>query len=237
MRRIYTVSRLKTESNRLTEEAKEQLEELGEEAVTITQSKMRDVIMAATKVESNDFQGFDILDENGNYKSTYEILQGIADLYDEIVETDKEFGTNNLNLLLENLAGKNRSNIAASILQNADLLRSVYESSQDSEGSAQEELDKYLDSIEGKLTKLTNSVQKFWDTFIDTDIVKGAIDLLTNLMDLLTNIVDTFGSLGTVATAVIGGFAIKASANGGGRAKIFMILRKLIIHRMFSLLM
>ena len=57
----------------MTEEANEQLEELGEEAVTITQSKMRDVIMAATKVESNDFQGFDILDENGNYKSTYEI--------------------------------------------------------------------------------------------------------------------------------------------------------------------
>ena len=143
---------LRTISLRLvgTEEAKEQLEELGEEAVTITQSKMRDVIMAATKVESNDFQGFDILDENGNYKSTYEILQGIADIYDEIVETDKEFGTNNLNLLLENLAGKNRSNIAASILQNADLLKSVYESSQDSEGSAQQELDAYLDSIEGE---------------------------------------------------------------------------------------
>lgn len=133
-----------------TEEAKEQLEELGEEAVTITQSKMRDVIMAATKVESNDFQGVDILDENGNYLSTYQILQNIADIYDEIVETDKEFGTNNLNLLLENLAGKNRSNIAASILQNADLLKSVYESSQDSEGSAQQELDAYLDSIEGE---------------------------------------------------------------------------------------
>ena len=134
----------------MTEEAKEQLEELGEEAVTITQSKMRDVIMAATKVESNDFQGVDILDENGNYLSTYQILQNIADIYDEIVETDKEFGTNNLNLLLENLAGKNRSNIAASILQNADLLKSVYESSQDSEGSAQQELDAYLDSIEGE---------------------------------------------------------------------------------------
>ena len=114
MRRILYGQQVKTESNSMlrtislrlvgTEEAKEQLEELGEEAVTITQSKMRDVIMAATKVESNDFQGFDILDENGNYKSTYEILQGIADIYDEIVETDKEFGTNNLNLLLENLA-------------------------------------------------------------------------------------------------------------------------------------
>ena len=150
MRRICTVSKLKAESNRLTEEANKQLEELGEEAVTITQSKMRDIIMAATKVESNDFQGVDILDENGNYKSTYEILQSIADIYDEIVETDKKFGTNNLNLLLENLAGKNRSNIAASIIQNGEMLRSVYEDSQNSVGSAQEELDKYLDSIEGE---------------------------------------------------------------------------------------
>lgn len=150
MRRICTVSKLKAESNRLTEEANKQLEELGEEAITITQSKMRDIIMAATKVESNDFQGVDILDENGNYRSTYEILQSIADIYDEIVETDKKFGTNNLNLLLENLAGKNRSNIAASILQNGEMLRSVYEDSQNSAGSAQEELDKYLDSIEGE---------------------------------------------------------------------------------------
>lgn len=130
---------------------------------------------------------------------------------------------------------KNRSNIAASILQNGEMLRSVYEDSMDSEGSAQQELDAYLDSIEGRLTKLTNSVQEFWATFIDTDVVKGAIDLLTNLMNLLTDIVDTLGSVGTVATAVIGGFAIKASAKGGGRAKIFMILRKLIIHRMFNL--
>ena len=48
MRRICTVSKLKAESNRLTEEANKQLEELGEEAITITQSKMRDIIMAAT---------------------------------------------------------------------------------------------------------------------------------------------------------------------------------------------
>lgn len=221
---------LRTISLRLvgTEEAKKQLEALGEEAANITSSKMRDIIMSATKVASNEFQGFDILDENGNYKSTYEILQGIADIYDEIVETDKKFGTNNLNLLLENLAGKNRSNIAASILQNADLLRSVYESSQDSEGSAQQELDKYLDSIEGKLTRLTNSVQKFWDTFIDTDIVKGAIDLLTNLMDGITGLVDSFGSLASLATVISSIFSIKT---GGGRAKIFVILRKLITHR------
>lgn len=112
------------------------------------------------------------------------------------------------------------------------MLRSVYEDSQDSAGSAQQELDAYLDSIEGKITKLTNSVQEFWNTFIDTDIVKDAIELLTNLMNLLTNFVDKIGSLGSLATVISAIFSIK---NGGGRAKIFMVLRKLIIHRMFNL--
>lgn len=214
---------LRTISLRLvgTEEAKKQLEELGEEAVTITQSKMRDVIMAATKVESNDFQGFDILDENGNYKSTYEILQGIADIYDEIVESDKEFGTNNLNLLLENLAGKNRSNIAASILQNGEMLRSVYEDSQNSAGSAEEELSKYLDSIEGKINNLTNRIQEFWYTAIDSDAVKGVVDLLTQIVQLGTAIVDTFGSIPLLVTGITAGISKFTGLKlfSGGRAK------------------
>ena len=46
---------------------------------------------------------------------------------------------------------KNRANVAASILQNNQLLESVYESSaNDYKDSAEEELSKYLDSIEGK---------------------------------------------------------------------------------------
>lgn len=90
-----------------TKSAKEELEEMGEETenVITTQSKLRDTIKEATAVASNEYKGFDILDENGNYKSTYEIMLGIAEVYDEIVETDKKFGRNNVNLLLESVAG------------------------------------------------------------------------------------------------------------------------------------
>ena len=101
------VSKLKVESNRKTKSAKEELEEMGEETenVITTQSKLRDTIKEATAVASNGFKGFDILDDNGNYKSTYEIMLGIADVYNEILETDKQFGRNNANLLLESVAG------------------------------------------------------------------------------------------------------------------------------------
>jgi len=168
-----------------TEEAKEELSDLGEETegMITTVSKLRNTIQSATSAATKDGKGFDIFDSNGNYKSTYEIMQGLADLYDEIVKKDKELGTNNLNLLLETIAGKNRSNIAASILQNGDMLRSVYEDAQNSEGSAEKELNSYLDSVDGKFQQLQNRTQEFWYNVIDTTTVKSVLDFTTDLTE------------------------------------------------------
>lgn len=197
---------LRTISLRLvgTEEAKQELSDLGEETdgMITTVSKLRDTIMDATKAASSDGKGFDILDSNGNYKSTYEIMQGLADLYDNIVKKDKELGTNNLNLLLETIAGKNRSNIAASILQNGDMLRSVYEYAQNSEGSAEKELNSYLDSIDGKMAQLENRAQEFWFKVIDSETIKDGIDLLSTLLKGATDFVDTVGLLPTIFTGI-----------------------------------
>ena len=197
---------LRTISLRLvgTEEAKQELSDLGEETdgMITTVSKLRDTIMDATKAASSDGKGFDILDSNGNYKSTYEIMQGLADLYDNIVKKDKELGTNNLNLLLETIAGKNRANIAASILQNGDMLRSVYEDAQNSEGSAEKELNSYLDSIDGKMAQLENRAQEFWFKVIDSETIKNGIDLLSTLLKGATDFVDTIGLLPTILSGV-----------------------------------
>lgn len=197
---------LRTISLRLvgTEEAKQELSDLGEETdgMITTVSKLRDTIMDATKAASSDGKGFDILDSNGNYKSTYEIMQGLADLYDNIVKKDKELGTNNLNLLLETIAGKNRANIAASILQNGDMLRSVYEDAQNSEGSAEKELNSYLDSIDGKMAQLENRTQEFWFKVIDSETIKNGIDLLSTLLKGATDFVDTVGLLPTILTGI-----------------------------------
>lgn len=93
-----------------TEEAKNELASLGEDVddfVVQTQSKLDETIRNYTAVASNNFQGISILDENGNYKSTYEILKDISEVYQEILETDKKAGTNRGQALLEVLAGEN----------------------------------------------------------------------------------------------------------------------------------
>ena len=92
-----------------TESAREELEEMGESVddfVVRTSAKSQQVIKDFTKVASNNFQGFDILDDNGNFKSTYDILLGISEIYEEILATDKQYGSNMANGLLETLAGR-----------------------------------------------------------------------------------------------------------------------------------
>ena len=214
---------LRTISLRLvgTEAAKKELSDLGEETdgMITTVSKLRDIIMDATKAASSDGKGFDILDSNGNYKSTYEIMQGLADLYDNIVKKDKELGTNNLNLLLETIAGKNRANIAASILQNGDMLRSVYKDAQNSEGSAEKELNSYLDSIDGKMAQLENRAQEFWFKVIDSETIKNGIDLLSTLLKGATDFVDTVGLLPTILT----GIGAALSFKNVGRDKMYSL--------------
>nr|DAJ69535.1 MAG TPA: minor tail protein [Caudoviricetes sp.] len=194
---------LRTISLRLvgTEEAEEELSAMNEEVdafVKATNSKKQQIIKDYTAVASNNYQGFDILDNNGNYKNTYEILLGIAKVYKEIQEQDKKLGTNHATALIEELAGKNRSNIASAILQDPVQLEAVKKSSEEASGSATKELDKYLDSIEGKIAKLQNRVQEFWATAINSDSLKVGIDFLTNIVKLGTGFVDTMGALPTI---------------------------------------
>lgn len=194
-----------------TKEAAAELEELGEETdgLISTQSKLRKTILEATKAATADKKGVDILDSNGNYKSTYEILRDISSVYDEIVAKDEEMGTNNVNLLLETIAGKTRSNIAASILQNGETLREVFEQAGDAEGSALEENAKYVDSISGRIAQLQTEASRFWSTLIDSDTIKGGVSLLDDMLSTVTKLIDKFGILVPMLTSVVGVMSFK----------------------------
>mgnify|MGYP000905035679 CR=1 FL=1 len=198
---------LRTISLRLvgTEEAEEELSAMNEEVdafVKVTNSKKQQIIKDYTAVASNNYQGFDILDSNGNYKNTYEILLGIAKVYKEIQEQDKKLGTNHATALIEELAGKNRSNIASAILQDPTQLEAVKKSSEEALGSAKNELNSYLDSIDGKMAQLENRAQEFWFKVIDSETIKNGIGLLSTLLKGATDFVDTVGLLPTILAPI-----------------------------------
>ena len=175
-----------------TEEAKKELEEMGESTddfVVQTKSKLQGLIKDYTAVASNNFEGFDILKDNGEYKSTYEILLGISEIYKEILDTDSQYGTNRGRALLEALAGKNRANVAASILQNPELLKQAYESAnKDYVDSAQNELNNYLDSVNGKMTQIQSRAQEVAYNALDSETLKNILDDVLVITEGLANI-------------------------------------------------
>lgn len=215
---------LRTISLRLTgtEAAKKELMDLGEDVSDFqvtTVSKLNSKIKELTKTIGKE--GVSLLDLNGNYRSTYEILLDIADVWEEIAKEDLVTGQNRQNALLEMIAGKNRSNIAASILENPEILRSAYEDAKyNSKGSSEEELQKHLESIDGKIQQLQNRAQEFWHTFISSDVVKAGIDGLTIVLELLTAIVDKAGSIPTILGGITGGLSLFKNV---GRDKMYSL--------------
>ena len=123
---------------------------------------------------------------------------------------------------MEELAGKNRSNIAASILSNPELLEKAYNRSTESEGVAQQELDTYLQSYEAYATRLQNSLQELATTTIDIGFLKDITSLATGAVEGINSLSNAFGGLnvviGTVAgileTKLGGGFLNFNSKNG-----------------------
>lgn len=205
------------ESNSLTEEAQKELAELGEETddyVVATKAKKQQIIKDYTAVPSNNGKGVDILDENGNYRNTYSILKDISEIYGEIQKQDKAMGTNRAQALIEELAGKNRSNILSSLLTNGSLLEQVKETSEHSDNSALEENQKYLESMEAKIAQLQTQLQELATVTINSDMFKGVIDTATAFLNIVTQILDKLPLLSTA----IGGLAgFKLSQAGLGK--------------------
>ena len=195
------------------------MQEAGEEidGLIETQSKLRQTILDATKVASNNYMGFDIQEMNGSYKTTYQMLKGIADIYQEIGKEDKKRGTNRQAFILETVAGKTRAAAASSILSNPQILEEVFEQAFNSEGSAQKELDKYLESIEGRTQRLQNHLQELAATTIDTDWLKAGITALDKIIELVTLLSDKLGGVKLIVSSILGTFA---GFSGHGKQKI-----------------
>lgn len=113
------------------------------EGMVESTSKLRDNIKALT--------GFDIMADENTYKDIMEIIIGIGDAWKDLTDIEQAG-------LLEQLAGKQQSNALAAALDNVDLIKKVYQTAQNSEGSAQEELDAHLESIEGVMALIYRNI-------------------------------------------------------------------------------
>lgn len=178
-------SALRTISLRLRGTSAEELSELGED----TSGTIESTSKLQSKIKG--LSGVDILTDSGAYKDTYTILLEISKVWEKMSDIDQA-------ALLEIIAGKNRANTAAAILSNTKDLEEAYKSAIGAEGSAWEENEKYLNSIQGRIDLFNNSLQTMWNNELNSNWIKGFV----NFGKVLVEIIDFLGLIPSSLIAI-----------------------------------
>lgn len=168
--------------------AKVELEEAGLDAENMAESTST----LQEKLKALTHGKVDIMLDTETFKSTTQILREMSAAWDEMTDIERASA-------LELMGGKRQANILASVIRNFDIVEDVIETSMNSEGSALAENAKWLDSIEGKTTQLTNSMQALWNDTLNSDVVKFFLDVAKGIVDVTKHV----GLLKTALASIV----------------------------------
>lgn len=179
------------------------------EGMATSTSKLREQVAALTNIDG--LGGFDIMQDDQTFKSTYDIILGIGKVWKEMSDIDQA-------ALLELLAGKRQGNALSAALTNLDDLQAALKTSQESAGSAQKEYDVWLTSIDAKVGQFKAAFEALSTTVVNSDFIKSIVTDGTNLLQVLDNIIQKTGGFGTFASGLT---AIMVTLRGADVAATF----------------
>lgn len=189
----------------------EETEEYSEDVAILTGE-----IANLTKVASNNYAGVSLFEpgDPDTYRSTYDIMKDIAEIWDEL--TDK-----NRAQLTEALFGKRQAQIGTAILTNFGQAEAAIETMANSAGNANEEMEVIYDSIEYKMNALKETWVGVAQNLIEDDSLKTLVDLLTGLSSVTDGVTGSLGLLGTVSLGMlIAQFVKMISVSGQVKAAV-----------------
>lgn len=175
--------------------AKAELEEMQEstEGLADSSSKMREEIQALT--------GVDIMLDEDTFKSTAQIIKEIGAVWDSMSDVSQA-------ATLEKISGKNRASTVAGLIENYEIIDDVIKSAEEAQGSALKENQRYVESIEGSLNRLSSAWDKLWVNENNREVITFFIDLAKSILGVIDNI-------GLLNTAIIGISLFKGIKNVG----------------------
>ena len=183
-----------------------ELENAGLETDGMAEStaKLREEIMALS--------GIDIMIDKNNFKSTYDILDELSQKWSDLTDIQQASIT-------ELIAGKRQGNIVSALMTNFDIAREATQTALNSDGSAEKENEKYMESISGKMGAFKAQFQEFSSTLLSTDVFKVFVDSGTDFLNILTQIID----VGGIIPLIFGGTAVKKAFKNFDKSNDFVL--------------
>lgn len=177
-----------------------ELEEAGLETDGMAEST------AKLQEEVKALSGIDIMLDKDTFKSTYKIMDELADKWGDLTDIQRASVT-------ELLAGKRQGNVMSALMSNWDIAEETLSTSLNSEGSAEKELGNYQKSLQYSLDRIKATAQEFSTTVISSDFLKGAVDGAQSLLDIFTQIAGLGNGAGLLGILGLAGGSIAFKKN------------------------
>lgn len=168
--------------------AKTEAEEAGIETEGMAESvsKLREEILLLTN------QKVDIQIDENTFKSTYQILKELSQVWSELSDISKAN-------IMEKLGGKRGGNVVSALLTNFADAEAAMKTAMDSAGSAMKENEKWLNSIEGRTKRLEAAFQSMANSVISSDMV----GVFISISESAANLVENISKLGIMLPTII----------------------------------
>lgn len=153
---------------------------------------------AKLRKEIKALSGVDIMKNANEFKSTYDILDELAEKWSSLTDIQQASVT-------ELIAGKNQGNIMSAMMSQWDVAKKTLNTAlNESDGSAEKELDSWNKGIEASIEHFKASFQSFSSSLVSSDFVKGIVDSGSSALDVITQLIDKVGLLKTAFAAFAG---------------------------------
>lgn len=175
---------------------KTELDDLGE---TISEAEYEKLIKALTDMNV-------ALTENGEYRSTYDIIKDIAAQWKNLTSMEQA-------ALTEALAGTRQQSVFSGLVNNFQEASGAMEAMASSAGELRESYATYMESAEAHINQLKAAFESLAQSTFNSDSIKSVVDMLAGLLTTLDNIVKTIGGVPTIITGIAA--ALSAIKNVG----------------------
>ena len=117
-----------------------------------------------------------IYDQEGQLRNLYSILTDVAKIWPELTTNEKDY-------YLNQQAGANQTQNLASALNNFKNVQKAYELAMNSAGSAAKENERYMESLEAKVSALKSTFQDFANNVITKEFLSKLLELAKIFLD------------------------------------------------------
>lgn len=167
--------------------------------------------------ELKQLAGVDIMKDDNTFKSTYQIMKELSEVWKDLSDTTQANIT-------ELIAGKRGGQSTSALLNNFSVAEDAMKQALNSSGSAMRENQTYMDSLQAKLNQLDSAFQKFSTDLMKSDIPKFFVDLATVFVDGADSAVKFAGVLPTLTAAISGVLSVMQMSgklkNGAGKVNM-----------------